>query len=253
MNIAKILTAAVLLPALLSLTSAKAGEWQVMLEPYMMATSIEGDASFGTITDNEIDLDFSDLRENLHAAAMLRFEAFHTSGWGVIADYGFMTQKQNFTGAKEGKIKAKITQGVFQFEGAYRVAYGSSNLDYSVGFRKWNNRLAVTLAPQGIETELTRQRQQTWVDLFVGTRWTAKINDSWSYMLRGDIGGFGLQADFTASLAAGMKYHINQNMVIDAQYKGTWVDYSTGTAGEKGSFAYDTVTHGPILGFIYNF
>jgi len=54
-------------------------------------------------------------------------------------------------------------------------------------------------------------------------------------------------------IAAGMKYHINKNMVIDAQYKVTWVDYSTGTAGEKHSFAYDTLTHGPILGFIYRF
>jgi len=253
MKLQKGIAMAVVLPAMFSLTSANAGEWQVMIEPYIMASTIEGDASWGTIADTEVDLDFSDLRENLHAAGMLRYEAFHSSGWGVMADYGFMTQKKNFTGPKDGKIKAKVTQGVFQFEGAYRVNYGSANLDYSVGFRKWNNRLAVTLAPQGIEKELTRKTKESWFDLFVGARWTAEINDNWSYMLRGDIGGLGLEADFTAGLTAGVQYHINNTMTIDAQYKTTWVDYSTGKAGEQGSFAYDTVTHGPILGFIYRF
>ncbi len=106
---------------------------------------------------------------------------------------------------------------------------------------------------QGIDKELTRKTKENWYDLFVGARWMAPINENWSYMLRGDIGGLGLEADFTAGLTAGVQYHINNTMTIDAQYKATWVDYATGTAGEQGSFAYDTVTHGPILGFIYRF
>ena len=35
------------------------------------------------------------------------------------------------------------------------------------------------------------------------------------------------------------------------QYKATVVDYEGGTKGEPGYLAYDTVTHGPMLGLIY--
>jgi len=36
-------------------------------------------------------------------------------------------------------------------------------------------------------------------------------------------------------------------------YKGLWVDYEDGSQGERGYFSYDTLTHGPVVGFIYKF
>ena len=72
--------------------------------------------------------------------------------------------------------------------------------------------------------------------------------------MRGDIGGFGLESDFTSSLAAGELFKMSDNWMLDLQYKATWVDYENDkTPGQPGYFAYDTVTHGPLIGFIYKF
>jgi hypothetical protein len=40
---------------------------------------------------------------------------------------------------------------------------------------------------------------------------------------------------------------------MDLQYKALWVDYEDGSAGQAGYFAYDTVTHGPIVGLKIEF
>lgn len=42
-------------------------------------------------------------------------------------------------------------------------------------------------------------------------------------------------------------------MDIDVTYKGTWVDYEEGTQGTSDYFAYDTLTHGLILGLNFKF
>ena len=36
-------------------------------------------------------------------------------------------------------------------------------------------------------------------------------------------------------------------------YAELWVDYEDGNVGRPNFFAYDTVTHGPIVGFQFNF
>jgi hypothetical protein len=56
--------------------------WQFAIEPYLMATSIEGDASIGRATGVDVDVRFSDILETLEAAFMISAEAYHKSGWG---------------------------------------------------------------------------------------------------------------------------------------------------------------------------
>ena len=71
--------------------------------------------------------------------------------------------------------------------------------------------------------------------------------------VRGDIGGFGLESDFTAKTAVGVMYNITDSILLDVQYVGLWVDYETGTRDTASYFAYDTVTHGPVIGLIFKF
>jgi long-subunit fatty acid transport protein len=65
-------------------------------------------------------------------------------------------------------------------------------------------------------------------------------------MLRGDIGAG--DSDFTATLATGFRYNINEYLDFDIQYKALWVNYETGTPNRIGHFNYDTNTYGPSLG-----
>jgi hypothetical protein len=42
-------------------------------------------------------------------------------------------------------------------------------------------------------------------------------------------------------------------MTLDLKYKATWVDYDEGQQGQVDYFAYDTVTHGVVIGLMFKF
>ncbi len=92
-----------------------------------------------------------------------------------------------------------------------------------------------------------------WVDPVVGTRLSMPVLENFDFILRGDIGGFGISSDFTALVSAGLQYHFTRMVSLDIRYKALWVDYETGTQGRPGYFSYTTVTHGPILGLVFAF
>jgi hypothetical protein len=126
-------------------------------------------------------------------------------------------------------------------------------LDYTAGVRWWDNdieaQVDIALLPGSPGVDI----KQDWVDFVVGMRWQKPINDNWAFVARGDIGGFGFASNFTSQALLGAKYNINDKFVIDINYKAVWVDYETGAKNSRNYFAYDTVTHGPLVGLIYKF
>jgi opacity protein-like surface antigen len=76
---------------------------------------------------------------------------------------------------------------------------------------------------------------------------------AWVVTAHLDLGGFGLGSDFTLSSSMGVQYQMTRSMILDLKYKALWVDYENGSPATPGSFKYDTVTHGPIVGVIFTF
>lgn len=225
--------------------------WSFELEPYLMITNIEGDTSMGRVTGVPVSVDFGDILENLDMAFMGHFEAHHQSGWGLWLDYGFMDLGPETDGPFGGVISAGVRQGVLEAVALYRQELGNEQIDYFCGIRWWDNDIDVTVDPAVLPGSITASKDIDWVDFIIGTRWTHPINENWKFRLRGDIGAGG--ADFTATTTAGFIYTINDLMDIDVTYKGTWVDYEEGTQGTRDYFAYDTLTHGLILGLNFKF
>ncbi len=233
--------------------TADAQDWSFELEPYMLGSSIKGDTTVGRAAGVEIDVDLSDILEVLDIGGMGHFEAHHSSGWGAILDYGFMDLSDDISGPSGGVVRAKVRQGVFEALLARRRQLGNGYVDYLVGVRWWDNDIDVTIDPVALPGSATANVEEDWVDLIVGARWTNPLNDRWTFRFRGDIGGLGLEADFTTSVSAGFRYQISDGIDLDLQYKALWVDFEDGSRGQPGYFAFDTVTHGPIVGFIFNF
>jgi hypothetical protein len=80
-----------------------------------------------------------------------------------------------------------------------------------------------------------------------------QIADNWHVILKGDIGGFGIESDFTWNLQGGLMWDATDYLSLVLQYRAVSVDYSTGTVGTPDRFAYDTITHGPLLGLAFQF
>ncbi|WP_246058349.1 hypothetical protein [Litorilituus lipolyticus] len=232
-----------------------AKNWSFLVEPYLMATKIEGDASIGRLSGVPVDVDFQTILDNLDMAAMIHAEAHHKSGWGMFIDYGFMDLSQTHTNSRDGIAKATIRQGVLEAAGLYRVNYGRNIVDYFVGIRWWDNDLSL-LFDVNITPDNNRMTavKEDWVDIVAGVRWQHALNKRWSLMARGDLGGFGASADFTSTVETGFSYNISKLMTVNVRYKASWVDYDNGIDEKQiGSFRYDTITHGPTLGLQFKF
>jgi len=233
--------------------NSNAEDWSFEFEPYILATTIEGDAGIGRVTGVPVDVDLSDILEVLDMAFMGHFEAHHSNGWGVALDYGFMDLSADISGPLGGILNAKVRQGVLEALLVRRVSSGDGHIDYLAGIRWWDNDIDVTVDPAVLPGAASSSVEEDWVDLVIGARWTNPLNDKWRLNLRGDIGGLGLESDFTSALAVGLHYQMTQSMDLDLQYKATWVDFESGPPGQPGFFKYDTLTHGPVVGVIFNF
>lgn len=231
-----------------------AKEWNYQLEPYLMVTSIKGDATIGRTNEADVDVDFGTILDNLDAAAMVHFEAHHNSGWGVVLDYGFMDLGGNKTAVNGNSTDVGVRQGVFEFQGLYRNELSNGFLDYFVGIRWWDNDIDVTLdfsiRP---ENNFKKSIKADWIDPVIGVRWIRNIDDNWTFLAQADVGGFGIASNFTSSVQSGVMYKINDSMTLDLKYKATWVDFEEGNTGQEGYFQYDTVTHGAVIGLAFNF
>jgi hypothetical protein len=233
--------------------AAIAQDWSYELEPYALVSSIEGDAGIGRTTGVPVDVDMSDILEVLDIAFMGHFEAHHSNGWGVALDYGFMDLSADISGPRGGIVDAQLRQGVFEALLVRRKSSDNGHLDITAGVRWWDNDIDVVVDPAVLPGTATAEIEEDWIDIVVGVRWANSINDKWTFRLRGDVGGLGVESDFTAMAAAGFKYKMTEKMDLDLQYKALWVDYEIGSAGQPGFFQYDTVTHGPIIGVVFNF
>jgi hypothetical protein len=250
----KILLAGLTIGSLLSAPAKViANGWSYEFEPYVLATSIKGDAGIGRVTGVEVDVDLSDILETLEMAFMGHFEAHHDSGWGMAFDYGFMDLGADIKGPRGGVLDASVRQGVFEALLVRRVQSGKGHIDYLAGVRWWDNDLDATFDPAVLPGTATAEVEEDWVDLVIGVRWTNPINDKWGFQLRADVGGLGLESDLTSTISTGFRYQMTDSVQLDLQYKATWVDYESGKAGQPGYFKYDTLTHGPLVGLIFNF
>ena len=231
----------------------QAKDWSFEIEPYLMATSISGDASVGRATGIAVDVDMSDILEKLELAGMLHFEAHSSNGWGFPLDYAFMDLNADISNERGGVVDTDVRQGVFEALLLRRSEIGGGQLDVMGGFRWWDNDIDVEVDPAILPGSVEIDAKEDWFDLVVGLRWTSSLNEKWTMQFRGDIGGLGLQADFTSTVSASFRYAMSRSVDLDLQYKASWVDYESGSPGNRGYFQYDTVTHGPIIGFVFSF
>jgi hypothetical protein len=159
----------------------------------------------------------------------------------------------DISGPLGGIIDADVHQGILELLVARKFDLGGGYYEILGGVRWWNNDVDVVVNPLVLPGTVTTSIDEDWVDPIVGIRFVQPMSEKWKLVLRGDVGGFGAGSDFTAVAAGGILYNFNETISLDVQYKALWVDYEDGTRGTPGYFAYDTVTHGPLVGVKFDF
>lgn len=244
----------IFLSLLLPTGLAAQDNWSWKVAPYILAPNIDGDVTLGRLTSSGISVDPADIIKRLNLGFMGYVEGHHVSGWGFNIDYGFMdlSDSGSFAGGA-GSAHADIFQGVLTAV-AYRRVMESpdTKVDVYGGVRWWDTDVTVSASIGGGTT--TAKRGDSWVDPHIGVRLEKQLpNSDWALNLQGDIGGFGVAADFAWTAALGMTWHASEKMSLELGYRAQGVDFESGVAGTPSFFRYDTITHGPRVGLVFKF
>lgn len=231
--------------------SAHAKDWNFIVAPYVLVPSIEGSASARRIEDAGVNVDPVDIIKTLNLGGMLHLEARHISNFGIALDYSFMDLSDGGSLAGgAGSADVDIFQGVFQAYGTYRIKNEAQTVDVYAGIRWWE--IDVDLGVSGGPINTNIRAGDSWIDPVIGMRGTIPIGDgSWKLMWQGDVGGLGVGADFTWNAQGGARWEVSDNFSLVLQYRGLSVDRESGAEGTSDRFAYDTITHGPIIGLAF--
>jgi hypothetical protein len=227
---------------------AHADSWDFMIEPYLLASSIDGEADVGRVTGVPVEVDFEKILETLSMGAMVHFEAHNENGWGFIVDYGFMDLEDDISTPRGGVIATEVSQGVAEALVVRRTDAGNGSLDFLAGLRWWDNDVKATFDPAILPGSASTDLDEDWFDVVVGVRYTAPLTGKLDFSVRADVGGAGVESEFTWNLSATGIYSINDTAAIEFGYKGLFVDYEDGSRGSPERFAYRTTTHGPVIG-----
>lgn len=227
--------------------------WTYSIEPYLLGSSINGNASMGRAAGVAVDVSFSDILENLEMAGMVHFEAHHKDGWGMIFDYGFMDLAADTTVGVGGVIDAGVRQGILEALVSRRLGSATGTLEAIAGIRWWDNKVQASFDPLIWNGSVAVSINEGWVDPIVGLRWTNAVSKRWQLRLRGDVGGFGVESDFSWSASATGLYMMNDRFDLEVGYRAIDVDYDNGKAANSGQFVYNATTHGPLLGLVIKF
>lgn len=208
---------------------ASAQDWSYSLTPYIWATGLDGEQGFAGRTV-EVDAGFGDLVEFLDFGFAAHIEG-QTDRWGWFGDvfYSKLSDEKNLPAAT---LDGETTQTIMEAGLTYRL---TPTLEGLAGLRYQESDLELTLAGVG-----SIDGDESWVDGFVGARWTPVQGNQWRLWLRGDVGAG--ESDFVWHAAAGVGYSFNERYALIAGYRHLDTDY------ESDGFTWDIAQSGLGLG-----
>jgi hypothetical protein len=128
----------------------------------------------------------------------------------------------------------------------YRVIEdGRSSVDVMAGARVWSIDTDVRTKPALPGSPFSDSAR--WVDPMIGVKGRWEGASPWYLTGWGMVGGFGTSSDIDWDVMAGAGYEVRDWISVVAGYRAAGVDFQGGT------FVWDTVMHGPILGAVFRF
>ena len=209
-------------------------QWRSTLSGYLWAISMDGTAGINGI-EQDIDLSFSDMLEDLDFAMSLRFES-HKGNFGYFLDGMYVRLKPETSGPGGGTISQDVKNFVGEVGGIYHINPKVEGI-YGVRYQKMDLEVDLPMTTVGGDAD--------WADIFAGFRYTPVRTDQWLLWLRGDVGAGDSESTWNAAIGAA--YHINKHWTLGGAYRVLYTDY------EDDDFEWDMRYEGVaiILGYTF--
>jgi len=218
----------------------EAGDWHLLVQPYLMVPAMNGDATVRGI-DAEVDVGRKDVVKNLNIGFLGYVEASNGL-WSVGVDTNYMNLDAN---DDDALVAANAAQTAIQPMLYYRV---TRYLDILAGARYNSVKLSLESPFPQIDGA---SRKKDWIDPIVGLRFQAPVSAGIDAAMLANIGGFGIGSDIAVQLRPMVNFSIARNITIDAGYQFIYMDYKNKSGSQR--FVYDVTTDGPIIGATFRF
>lgn len=200
-------------------------KWEFSVAPYAFFAALDG--RIGVVGQTaQVDASFSDIFKNLDFAAMGTFEA-RKGNWSFIGNamYMSLSGKRVTPSPFFGDIDVEVKEFIFDPVVAYRVLkVERGSIDLLGGARLWHVKSHLTFQPR-ILPLVDVEESKNWVDPIVGARGVASISPRVFLLGRFDVGGFGVNSDFTGQAFGGVGYQLKPRVALIGGYRYLRVDY----------------------------
>jgi hypothetical protein len=235
--------------------ASRSDGWSFTVAPYFWAAGLNGEVGAGD-RQADIDVSFSEIRENLKFGAMMLAEA-RNGRYGAFFAPLFVRLGDDVD-AEPFDLDATSDVAVVGAGAFYRIAEwtlgpagnGSSRkawIEPLAGARYTYVRAELNIdGPVGSNPNL--DEHQDWIDPIIGTSFGVELSERWALMVEGDVGGFGVGSDFTWNALGLVSYRASMSGIpvrISGGYRALSWDY------DDNDFKWDVTMHGPVLGISF--
>ena len=236
------------------LASAAADAWRLDFNTWIWAPGFEGDVGVGNVV-LDVSANFIDILEE--SDSIFAYSGRLEIGYGRWAAFidGLYTELgvDERTGPLGlANIDVTFEQTIVDFGVMYRLGDWEPNgaaakSDYNITLDLYAGARYAQLDLELAPAALPRQSDDAdWIDPIVGAKIVLPFSEHWHLMAMGDVGGFGVDSDFTWSATAVMSY----DFTLFEHPASVYFGYrAIGQDPDLDLLTWDVILHGPLLGF----
>jgi hypothetical protein len=228
-----------MLAALAVTPGAFAQDWDWKVAPYLWAAGIEGDVALGPIA-RDVDVEFSDLLHVLVGAALVHVEGSKGENT-IFGDLVWMSLEPEDEIATVGGVTEASFDTLILEAGYVREL---TNIGLELGVRYWDFELELDPALLAAV-----QRDDNWVDGFIGIRRSSSIGDKWTSTTSFDIGAGG--SDFTWAFDLVYSLELKGGNRFATGLKVLDIDYENESVNGQ-AFVQDLTFLGATIGYVFD-
>ena len=227
-------------------TNAANDLWSFDLHPYLWVAGIDLETSVPNLPPTNPGVDRFDTR--ISAGTMVAAQV-NRGTVGLFVDFAWL--RLNTEALQPGPAFSAVhLQSDFIHTTAaltYKMPLeGKFQAQILAGARIWYVANGFT-ASSGLLPGFDAAKDKTWVDPVIGFDGHYDLSPTWSLLVKGGIGGFGVSADIAGEAFAGVSYRFTDCCSVTLGYRYLHEEY------DRSGFAFNLDTQGFLLGFDFHF
>lgn len=221
----------------------------LVISPYLWLPVVDGLVGGTEPGAIGFEIDTGELLDSFEFGGLIHGELRHASGWGVSVDYMF-ADLSNTSDIGVG-LDTAVDASILEATVLRRIALGRNALDLYGGVRRWDSEVVIDVDTGLFPIQILTG--DTWTDPIAGARYHHALSDRWQLLAQGDIGGFGVDSDFTWHAVLGVSYKAGRRTSLEIAYKRLSVARQSPRIGGGPPVDLDLTVQGPLVGFSWRF